>query len=261
MDSPRFAERHPFWYVAILEIMLIVVLLFFSIGAALLGLSSFIVVNVILAIIGVIMLSVMRWWKRVGFHAPAKPQTLLLFLVWLIPIGVNLAFGVEIVSPQQVVILLVASLLVGFVAEGFFRGLMFQALRHLGPWQTVLLPSVLFGLFQALSVLSLSDPLSAVLQFAYAVAIGIGCAALVWRTGVIWPLVLGQTLTEFTVLVQAARPNMSPAVDNLIRVALTVIFLAYGLYLMLSRPAEQALLPAAEAPTDNAAETAPAAES
>jgi len=253
MDSPHYAEHHPYWFIVVLEIMIIAVYFLSGAVAYLVGLPSMIlygIANVILTIIGIIMLSVMHWWKRVGFRAPAQPRHLLLFLVWLIPIGLNLAFGVEIGNPVQAGILLLIALLVGFVEEGFFRGLMFQALRHVGPWQTIILTSLLFGVTHALNVLTGRNPLDAVLQIGYAIAIGIGCGALVWRTGIIWPLVLGHAFTDFASFIQPAALQLTPAANNLILLAIIVVFAGYGLYLMVSRPAEQAASPA-ETPADN----------
>ena len=74
-------------------------------------------------------------------------------------------------------------LLVGFVEEGYFRGLLLQPLRSKGALHAVIINSVLFGVAHSL---------------------GLAFAALVLVTRLIWPLILAHGLINFTATLNSA---------------------------------------------------------
>jgi hypothetical protein len=88
-----------------------------------------------------------------------------------------------------------------------------------------------------LNVLSISSPAYALLQVGYAAAIGFGYAALVIRTGTIWPLILAHFLTNFAGFMAAGGAGATGpvAVREIVFSAVYIIlFSVYGTYLLRS---------------------------
>jgi hypothetical protein len=101
MNRSPFAERHPYWFVAILEVLVIFVYLLAGTVAHFMNLSNrglYGIANLGLTIIAALLLTVMGWWKVVGFKSPDKPRDLLYFIVPFLPIAINLIPGVEVTS-------------------------------------------------------------------------------------------------------------------------------------------------------------------
>jgi uncharacterized protein len=235
MDKPRFSDRHPYWYVTLLELLIILVYLASGTVAFILklpGMGLYAIANSVLTLLGVIFLTVTHRWKAIGFKPLARSGDLALFAIWLVSIVINLLFGVQFTSLGQVAGLLGLAAMVGFVEETFFRGFMLRALQSHGAWRAVLVSSVLFGITHAMNVLGGEDTLAAALQVCYALAIGIACAALALRTGVIWPLIIGHALTDFVAFLHPAGLVVSPGMQYLVAGATSLIFAAYGIYLM-----------------------------
>jgi uncharacterized protein len=237
VTQSRFAERHPFWFVAILEVLVILVYLGFGTIAHFTKLSNIGLegtANIILTIIAMIFLSVMGWWRIVGFRPPDQPADLLYFTVPFLPAVVSLVAGVELESVIVVTQLLAITAMVGFAEEAIFRGLMLNALKPRGAWMAAIVSSLLFGLSHSPSVLSGKDLVDVVVQMLYALAIGFAFAALVLKKGILWPLVVAHFLIDFTAMI--GRTDFSPTVNSVLGVAITFVFGSYGLFVMLQKP-------------------------
>jgi membrane protease YdiL (CAAX protease family) len=242
MNRSLFADRHPYWFVAILEIVVIVVYLMAGTFAHFLNLTNlglYGLANFILTIIVAILLTVMGWWKAVGFRSPDRRGDLLYFLVPFIPMVINFIPGVEVTSFRYLLEVAVVYLMVGFVEEGIFRGLMLNALKVRGLWKAAIITALLFGLTHAFNVLAGKSLVEDVAQIVYAVGIGFGFAALALRTGILWPLVLAHWLINFANVIQ--KPGFTyPAPWNvLIPVGIAVVFTAYGIFVMLQKSKEK----------------------
>lgn len=237
MTQSRFAERHPFWFVAILEVMVILVYLALGTIAHFTNLSNVGLeglANLVLTIIAVILLSVMGWWSIVGFRPPDQPADLLYFVVPFLPAVVSLLAGVELKNVLVVTQLLIITLMVGFAEEAIFRGLMLNALKPQGTWTAVIVTSLLFGLSHSLNVLSGKNLADVAVQILYALSIGFAFAALVLKKGIIWPLVLAHFLIDFTAMI--GRTDFSPVLNSILGVAIAFVLGSYGLLVMLQKP-------------------------
>jgi membrane protease YdiL (CAAX protease family) len=235
MKITRFAEHHPYWFVAILEIVVIVVYLTAGTIAHFLKLSNlglYGLANLGLTIIVAVLLTVMGWWKAIGFRSPDRRGDLLYFLVPFIPMFINFIPGVEVTSLRYLIEALAITLMVGFAEEVIFRGLMLNALKVRGLWRAAIITALLFGLTHALNVLAGKSLVEDVAQIYYAVAIGFAFAALVLYKGILWPLVLAHWLINFVNFIQ--KPGFTyPAPWNvLIPASIAVVFTAYGLFVM-----------------------------
>lgn len=236
MKQPNFAERHPYWFMAILEVVVILAYLIagtiaYFVKASDLGLYG--LANFGLTLITVVMLTRMKWWRKAGFRAPDERRDLGYFLVPLIPMVWNLIPGVEVTSLRHVLELLIITLMVGFVEETIFRGLMLQVLKVRGPWKAVLISALLFGLTHAMNALAGASIAENVSQIFYAVAIGFAYAALALKKGILWPLVLAHFLIDFVYFIQKPGFTYGPSLEMLIVVGTAVVMTAYGVFVML----------------------------
>jgi uncharacterized protein len=245
MNRSLFANRHPYWFVALMEALVIVVYLLAGTIAHFMQLSNlelYGLANLILTVLAALFLTVMGWWKAVGFRAPDQPGDLVYFLIPFLPMVINLIPGVKVTGLGQLAEIFAITLMVGFVEETFFRGLMLNALKTHGFWKTAVITSLLFGLTHAMNLMAGKSPLEDLAQIFYAMAIGFAFAALVLKKGMIWPLVVAHFLIDFFNFIQAPGFVFSPAWTMIIVVGTTVIFTAYGLFLMLSRQNEKTIV-------------------
>ena len=193
------------------------------------------VANALLTVLLAIMLTRMGWWRRVGF-ASATPRQLLWMLPAGLPVVVNFYPGLAPGGAAQVVGFLVLALMVGFVEESAFRGVMLRALAARGVWRAVLVTSVLFSVTHLMNIMAGEAGLQAGLQLLYAGAIGFAFAALALRTSVIWPLVVVHALIDFVAFMQDPAAVVPPRAEVILDLTLTVVFLGYGAFLMLHSP-------------------------
>ena len=238
MKRNRFAERHPYWFVAILEIVVIVVYLIAGTIAHFLKLSNlglYGLANLGLTVIVAGLLTGMGWWKAIGFRSPGRRGDLLYFLVPFLPLFINFIPGVEVTSIGYLLQVFVITLMVGFAEEGIFRGLMLNALKVQGLWQAAIITALLFGLTHALNALTGKSLAENVAQICYALAIGFAFAALVLQTGILWPLVLAHWLIDFINFLQTPGFTYPAPWNVLITVSLAVVFTAYDVFVMLQK--------------------------
>lgn len=83
MKRPPFAERHPLWFVALLELAVTLVSLLVGTAAHFTRVSSEGVTataSTILSVLAVGLLSALGWWRAAGFRRAARPRDLLWFL-------------------------------------------------------------------------------------------------------------------------------------------------------------------------------------
>lgn len=236
MRRSTFAERHPYWFVAILELVVILVYLMAGTAAHFLKLSNlelYGLANLGLTIIVAAMLTAMGWWKAVGFRSPDKGGDLLYFVIPFLPMIINFIPGVELGSLRHLMLVLAITLMVGFVEESVFRGLMLKALKERGLWKAAIITALLFGFTHALNALTGRGIVDQAAQVFYAVAIGFAFAALVLRKGILWPLVLAHFLIDFVNFIQRPGFTFSPLWVVVISTVIAVVFTAYGLFVML----------------------------
>ena len=110
--------------------------------------------NLGLSVIALALLSGMGWWKSVGFRSPQKRSDLLYFIIPFLPMFTNFIPGVEITSLRYLLEVFLITLMVGFVEEVIFRGLMLHAIRERGHWKAAIITSLLFGLTHAMNTLA-----------------------------------------------------------------------------------------------------------
>lgn len=240
MTGAPFAQRHPYWFVALLEVVTIAVYLLVGTVAYFTQLSNNWIygsASLILSLVAALILTKMGWWKAVGFRWPNQPRDLWYFALPLLPAVITLMVGVEVTSLVLLAEFFVITLLIGFAEEAIFRGLMLNALKAHGFWRAAIITALLFGLSHALNGLAGKSMAETGAQIFYAVAFGFTFAALVLKQGILWPLVIVHFLIDFVSFLQRPDFTIAPAWNVLLVVALAVIFTAYGLFVMLQKDA------------------------
>lgn len=238
MTRAPWAERHPYWFVASLEIVTIAVYLLVGTVAYFMQLSNewlYGSASLILSVIAAMLLSRLGWWKVVGFRLPHQPSDLWYFALPLLPAVITLIVGIEVTSLVLLAEFFVLTLLIGFAEETIFRGLMLNALKAHGFWRAAIITALLFGLSHALNGLAGKSMAETGAQIFYAVAFGFAFAALVLKQGILWPLVIVHFLIDFASFLQRPDFSIAPAWNVLLVVGLALIFATYGLFVMVQK--------------------------
>ena len=239
MDTHRhFAERHPYIFLVLMILSIAVIQAAVLEITKLLNIADlrffYLASDIILAAIGAIIISGKKWWTSIGFRRARSGWHFWFFLVPLLPVFENISAGVNVTSLYDAALFFILAIMVGFFEETFFRGLMLRPIALLGKWRAAIITAVVFGLMHSLNLLSGFNPGVVLVQMSYASAIGFTYAALVLRTGMIWPLMLLHFLTDFTgfmalgELMQAQTGG--PAV--FISAIYVIVFAGYGIFLL-----------------------------
>lgn len=120
------------------------------------------------------------------------------------------------------------AILVGFVEETIYRGIMIKILLPLGNLKAILLSSLLFSFAHILNLLSGQSINETGLQLIYSLLIGIVLAQLFIKTRNIYPLILFHMIHNLIQFLGNGASNV--VVDSLIMVilCLSAITLAYS---------------------------------
>lgn len=217
----RLIARHP--YISIVTLVVIFLFVAYPVGLILrLVHLPLLTANLIresfLVLVIAILIALPRWWSDTGFTRGFDRHTLLICLGAIIILGLRLLFSLPFLigkAPLSLVVLaVVISLMVGFVEEGVFRGLIIRILLPKGILQAVLLSSVIFAALHLLNLLS-GFPLAYVVgQMIIGFGLGILFAAIRLRTGSIWPTLLLHGIFDSTgLLLLALNPKQATSIN------------------------------------------------
>jgi uncharacterized protein len=235
MQTQRFPERRPILFSFLLVLLLVAIQAVGVVVAERMGLpptSLQIFTGCALALALSAIVSALRWWGAIGFRRPERVASLVLFIPALALLVGNLTFGISQAPFLAIAVATVAAASSGFVEEVVFRGLMLRAFLPRGAWTAVITTSAVFGLTHALNVFAGYTPLYALLQVAYALAIGFCFGAMVVKSRLLWPLIIVHGLGNFAAFLNDGQVGMHLYVVTIFYV---VLFTGYGLYLM-TRP-------------------------
>jgi len=124
----------------------------------------------------------------------------LLFCIPMIIIAlVNLGFGIYInYSWQQILLISVSMLGVGFSEEILFRSFLIKALMNKNTKVAILLPSISFGIIHITNFFGGADIVMTILQIIYASAFGLMCSMFFYKTNNIIPCMICHSITNIT---------------------------------------------------------------
>jgi uncharacterized protein len=234
-----FPQRRPMIFVVLL--LLVILVSFILAGAItiqlkLATLAITIIGEGVLALIAILLLSRLHWWREAGFRLPSNPRSLWLFTVPCLPIILNIAFfGVSNPGIERLLLFLAIALIVGFVEETYFRGMILRAILIRGPWQAVIVSSLFFGILHLLNGAAGANLAATLLQVVYAVAIGLMYAALALRTQTILPLIVTHGLTDFFGYLAFTSTIVTTGLSTLVFIVTAgeiIVYTAYSILLM-----------------------------
>jgi membrane protease YdiL (CAAX protease family) len=242
MNKQKFPEKHPYLFVIILEIVVILVSIIVGTIIFKLKLPEYLMyggIMVILAIITSLTLWKLNWWKNIGFRG-LKKKYIPLIIIPIIPLIGNLFGSYNSLQIGFYIYYFFLNVLVGFSEEGIYRGLMLQALLKKGVWKAVIISSLLFSLTHLMNALVGWNWGHVLLQLCYSFAFGFGWSAFALRTGTIWPLMLIHFLNNFFSFIkaeniikslQSSQPDLTGILYSVI---LSIIFIIYGVVVIKS---------------------------
>jgi uncharacterized protein len=163
--------------------------------------------NYVAAIAVLALASFILRWQDLRFVPPKPPRSvwILWFPALTLALFAALAHLVGLPSAAIVRLLAVNTILIALSEEWMFRGILFQALRtRFTLWATILVSSLTFGLVHLLNALATGDFPAALVQAVAATMSGMLFAAILIRTGSIWPAVVYHALWNFGILMTTA---------------------------------------------------------
>ncbi len=189
MSEQKFHEHHPYLFVAIFEIVIIAVAVIAGTITKKLGLPSYTLYGImmfIMTVITALTLWKMKWWGKIGFRR-FRSKHIYLLIIPAIPMIGNMLGSYKEIEFGFYIYYLLLNIMVGFVEEGVYRGLMLRALLQKGVWKAVIVTSLLFSVTHILNALVGWNWQYVLLQLGYSFALGFGFAAFALRTRAIWP--------------------------------------------------------------------------
>ena len=235
MPTLRLPERRPILFSFLIVLLLVAMQAVGVVVATRMGLpptSLRVFTECALALALIVIISSLRWWGAIGFRRPESVASLVLYVPAIALLVGNLTFGIGQRSFSAIAVAAVVAATSGFVEEVVFRGLMLRAFLPKGAWTAVITTSAVFGLTHALNVFAGYAPLYALLQVAYALAIGFCFGAMVVKGRLLWPLIIAHGLGNFAAFMNDGQVGTHLYVVTIVYV---VLFTGYGLYLM-TRP-------------------------
>lgn len=206
MSNPRtkasFSQKRPILTVVIIEVLLLLAVFAAGAYATIKELSYTAPVLISFIPIALVMIAYFTWkkkWNALGFRKLSSiPANGWVYYSPLLLILIVISFkGMRDISASEVLFFLFFTLLVGFVEESIYRGLILKTLLPKGMKTAVITSSILFAVTHVLNVLSGQDAFQTILQIVYALLIGAVLALLMVKNKNILPLILFHFLHNF----------------------------------------------------------------
>jgi len=186
--------------------------------------------RVVAALVAIVLLIQLGWWRQAGFNRPSRWRNL--HLLWFpLLIGVlTFSGGVQASGPVFLASVLFGALVTAFAEEALYRGVIWQVLVCTGVMRAVFMTSLLYSaLYFGVSVLVGPWPEAVVLTIP-ATCGAFMYAALRWRTASVWPAMLVHAVFGFAGAI--STPGAVPYLVLLLAIASTLGFVGYGMFLL-----------------------------
>lgn len=126
-------------------------------------------------------------------------KNLLLCIPMIIIPLVNLCFGIHInYSLQQILLISIAMLGVGFSEEILFRSFLIKAIMNKNSKVAILLPSIIFGILHITNLFGGANVVITILQIIYATSFALMCSMFFYKTNNIIPCMICHSITNIT---------------------------------------------------------------
>lgn len=189
--------------------------------------------QVILVAALTIIVSLLGWWKKIGFTPLNRgglkflilPVTYILAMLAAVMISThNTSWLLAATSPLQLAILILVMLGIGFNEETMFRGILFYGFStRFSILAAAIFSAFLFGVLHYVNMILGASLIKTDYQVLHAAAAGFMYIALRLRIGAIWPVMLFHTFWDFCLfnidtlnkgLESAAAPATLPPLVN-----------------------------------------------
>lgn len=233
--SPSFSQKHPVWSVVIIEVLLLLAVSAAGTYATIKELTytapvllSFIPIALVL----IIYFTVKHKWSSLGFRSlHTIPSGNWIYYTPLIIILITISFkGFREISASEVLYFIFFTLLVAFVEESIYRGLIFKTLLCKGAVTAVITSSIIFSITHLLNALSDTDITQILLQLVYALLIGFVLALLMLKNNNILPLIFFHFVHNLIQFVGNDNTSEYMGIDLFILLVLAI----HGVWLTLS---------------------------
>ena len=155
-----------------------------------------------LAVISVILFVFIRkndLMEKYGLIGWKDSKQYLFFIPFLLLVTVNFWGGIAIhYDALHQVFAVISMMLVGFIEEIVFRGLLFKAMAKNNLTSAIIVSSVTFGAGHIVNLLTGHASLDVLLQIAYAIAIGFSFVMVFHKSGSLIPCIVTHSLIDVT---------------------------------------------------------------
>ena len=197
MEKKSYSFKHPIKSIILIEVSFLLAVFIAGAIATVKQLSyeaPILIAFIPTAFVLVLYFTWKRKWFFYGFKPVMTKRNWLYYLPLLVILIVLCFQGFDHISIETIAFFVGFAVLVGFVEESIYRGIMIKILLPLGMLPAILTSSVLFSLTHILNLLSGQSMGQTVLQLVYALLIGIVLAQLFIKNGSLYPLILFHTL-------------------------------------------------------------------
>ncbi|MGC6590104.1 lysostaphin resistance A-like protein [Paenibacillus sp. Dod16] len=222
-----FSHKHPIFTVVIIEVLLLLAVFAAGAYSTIKELSYTSPVLISFIPIALVLIAYFTWkkkWNPLGFRKlNSIPAAGWLYYSPLLLILITISLkGMREISASEILFFIFFTLLVGFVEESIYRGLILKTLLPKGIPTAVITSSTLFAVTHVLNVLSGQDIFQTVLQIVYALLIGAVLALLMVKNQNIIPLILLHFLHNFIQFVGNDNSDVFIGYDLFILLVLAV---------------------------------------
>ncbi|MBT2289967.1 CPBP family intramembrane metalloprotease [Paenibacillus albidus] len=190
-----FSQKRPVWTVVIIELLLLLAMMASGTYATLNELNyaaPVLIAFIPIALVLVIYFTLRNKWSMLGFRSlrSISPRHWVYYSPLAAILLINCLKGFRGIGVSEILFLIFFTLLVGFVEESIYRGLILKTLLAKGVKTAVITSSILFAVTHILNALSGQSLTQTVLQIVYALLMGAVLALLMVKTNNIVPLIL-----------------------------------------------------------------------
>jgi len=184
------------------------------------------------ALAALLVIFLLKWFKDTGFSSKWKAAWL------LIPLGILVFLDVgEVFSLKLTLSTIVAGFFFGLLTaigeESLFRGIILRTFLPFGVFRSVIVTSILFGLWHIVNLFVVS-PSYVLIQVFGAFLIGIFFASIRLRMNTIIPLIVAHTLIDWASYIAGSGQFKPPPLTEFatIFIGFNLIFALLGIYLL-----------------------------
>lgn len=162
------------------------------------------------------------------------------YIPFVVIASVNLWFGIKLnMTVMESVIYVASMLLVGFLEEVIFRGLLFKAMSKSNVTAAIIVSSITFGMGHIVNLINGSGVgiASNICQLVYATAIGFLFVTAFYFTKSLWPCIVTHSVVN--TLSAFANEPVASSYRLQVTLILTVIGVGYSLFLWKIAPKSQ----------------------